>query len=372
MIFMQKNYPLTYDRFDRQWIIQKAEQSLLAHSAHITDHTAPHSMGTAHDFYSNGDYWWPNPQTADGLPFVRRDGQSYPGAFFAHRIAMRKTRTNIANLAAGYKVSGDERFADKAVQLLREFFIDPATRMNPNLQYAQAVPGVSPGRGIGIIDGLHMADIPYAIEALRPSCALTPALYSSLKDWFAQLLHWMLTSENGREEMVHPNNHSICFYLQAAVYAIFTDNAEAIAFCRRQYREFLIPLQQAPDGSFPQELARTKPYSYCMFVLDSIVTLCHVLSDAGENNLWQYDCGGRTMKAGVEFLYPYLKDKAAWPYPPDVEHFGSLPARMSFMLFAGCALNKPELFELYESLPAESHDIEVRRNTAIRQPILWM
>ncbi len=372
MIRMKRKNFLTYHGFRQDRIIERAEKSLGASCVHITDTAAECSRGTAHDYYSNGDYWWPNPETEDGLPYVRRDGESNPRAFFAHRIAMRKTRTNIANLAAGYKISGDERYAEKAVRMLYEFFLDPTFCMAPNLRYAQAVPGVSDERGIGIIDGLHMIDIPFAIETLRSSPFMTPKIYSGLREWFSLLLNWLMTSKNGREERIHPNNHSICFYLQAAVYAVFTENTALVEECRRQYREFLIPLQQAPDGSFPQELARTKPYSYSIFVLDSIVALCHVLSDSEEENLWRFDCGGRTIQSAVEFLYPYLKDKNSWPYPRDIEHFESLPVRMPFMLFAGCALPMPELIELYEALPEESQDTEVRRNVAIRQPILWL
>lgn len=371
MIALRQNYPCQYS-FDRDWILGKAKASLQAPCRHITDSVAPRSAGSIHDFYSNGDYWWPNPETADGLPFVRRDGESYPGAFFDHRTMLRQLRTDVANLAAGYRLTGQEPYAGKAVQMLREFFLEEETRMNPSLQYAQAIPGVSEGRGIGIIDTLHLIDLPFAVEALRPSPAMTQAVYDGLVAWFKEYLHWMVTSGNGREEMVHPNNHSICFFVQLAAWARFVEDAETLAFCRKQYREVLIPNQMAPDGSFPQELARTKPYSYSMFVLDNVVTLCHLLSEEGENDLWHWECDGRSIGRAVDFLYPYLADKSKWPYPQDVEHYDSLPARMSFMVFAGAALGRPELFALYDSLPPESQDDEVRRNVAVRQPILWL
>lgn len=357
--------------FDQAWILQKAAASLQAPCRHITDSVAPRSTGGIHDFYSNGDYWWPNPDTPDGLPFVRRDGESYPGAFFDHRMILRRFRTDVANLAAGYRLTGDEAYAQRAVTMLREFFLDEETKMNPSLQYAQAIPGVSEGRGIGIIDTLHLIDIPFAVQALRASPHMTAPVHEGLVAWFKQYLHWMLESENGREEMLHPNNHSICFFVQLAAWARFVGDADTLQFCRQQYREVLIPRQMEPNGSFPQELARTKPYSYSMFVLDNVVTLCQLLSGDGEEELWHWECEGRSIQKAVEFLYPYLVDKSRWPYPQDVEHYESFPARMSFMLFAGAALEKPELFALYDSLPPESQDDEVRRNTAIRQPILW-
>ena len=118
------------------------------------------SEGGPNDFYSNGDYWWPNPDTTNGLPYVQRDGETNPDNFNQHRECIWQLRDAVAALGAAYKITGDDRYAKKAAELLRVFFLDPKTRMNPNLQYAQAIPGVSPGRGTGIIDTLHLIEIP--------------------------------------------------------------------------------------------------------------------------------------------------------------------------------------------------------------------
>jgi len=143
-------------RLDSQKLVYKAEQSLSSPLISITEHRAEKSEGTPNDFYSNGDYWWPNPESEDGLPYVRRDGESYPEAFLAHRMALRSMRTHVANLVTGYVLTQREDMASKALELLRTFFIKPTTRMNPHMLYAQAIPGVCSGRGIGIIDTLHL------------------------------------------------------------------------------------------------------------------------------------------------------------------------------------------------------------------------
>jgi hypothetical protein len=353
-------------------IIAQADASLSAPPVHITDERAPLSEGGIHDFYSNGDYWWPNPDTPDGLPYVRRDGESNPGNFDSHRRILRQMRTHTANLAAGYAITGNEAYAEHAVRLLKEFFLDEATRMNPHLLFAQAIPGICPGRGIGIIDTLHLIDVPMAVEALASSPAMTLGIETGLRRWFADYLCWMSTHPNGIEERNAGNNHAVCWYVQAAVFARFTGNRDMLEYCRKQYREVLLPRQMAPDGSFPRELARTKPYSYSIFVLDNMVTLCQVLSGE-DGDLWGFElAGGRGIRKGLDFLYPYLADKDRWPYPPDVEHFAAWPVRMSFMLFAGLALKEERWLRLWQSLPAEPADPEVRRNTAIRQPLLFL
>ncbi|MDB5083176.1 MAG: alginate lyase [Bacilli bacterium] len=358
--------------FDRNWILAKADASLKANPIHITDAVAPLSEGGSHDFYSNGDYWWPNPNTPNGLPYVRRDGETNPQNFEAHRLFLRSLRSSVANLAAGYIITGNESYADKAVLLLREFFLNDSTKMNPHLLYAQAIPGVSPGRGIGIIDTLHLIDVPFAIEAIKNSRAMTEEVYSQLKQWFADYLNWMSTHPNGIDEMNAGNNHAVCWYVQAAAFALFTANSEMLQYCRQQFKEVLLPKQMAADGSFPRELGRTKPYGYSIFVLDNMVTLCHLLTTP-EENLWEFRLlDGRGIRLGLEYLYPYVVDKEAWPYPPDVEHFEGWPVRASFLLFAGLALSKEEYIQLWKRLDPDPTDQEVRRNLAIRQPILFV
>ena len=136
------------------------------------------------DFYSNGDYWWPDPTKTDGLPYIQRDGQTNPENFNQHRLAVRQLRDAVAALGAAYKLTAEDRYAAKAAELLRVFFLDPATRMNPHLNYAQAIPGVSSGRGIGIIDTLHLIEIPPAIEAIQTSAAFPKETHAALKQWF--------------------------------------------------------------------------------------------------------------------------------------------------------------------------------------------
>jgi len=243
--------------------------------------------------------------------------------------------------------------------------------MNPHLLYAQAVPGRDSGNPFGVIDTLHLAEIPCAVQALEGSPHMTAALVSGLKDWFGAYLHWLKTHPFGIAEMNWGNNHTICWHVQAASFARFIGDAGTLVFCRDAYKTVILPRQMTPDGSFPRELRRTKPYGYSIFTLDILLILCHILSSRGES-LWEYSLpDGRGARRAVEFLYPYVLDQSAWPYAKDVEHFDSWPAAMAGILFAGIYLGEAKYIRLWQSLDPNPEDAEVRRNMAIRQPLLW-
>jgi hypothetical protein len=357
---------------DRVRILKATAAALQIESISITAFPAAQSPGGPNDFYSNADYFWPDPKKADGMPYIQRDGESYPGLFNQHRMAMRDLRDAVAALGAAYKITGDERYARKAAELLQVFFIDPKTRMNPNLDFAQVALGHGGGRPAGIIDGLHFIEIPVAIAAMQKSPAVTLKLTAGLKQWFADMSHWMVTSKNGKQEAMAKNNHAVAFWLQIACFARFTGDEKLLAECRRQFKEIFVAKQMAADGSFPAELKRTKPYAYSIFQLDNMATLCHVLSTP-DDNLWKFEMpDGRGMRKAMAYLYPFLADKSKWPLKPDVQAWSGWPVRQSSLLFAGQALGERKYVELWERLPADPGDPEVRRNMAITQPVLWM
>jgi hypothetical protein len=357
---------------DRERILKAAAAAMSLEPVAITTLRAKLSDGGPNDFYSNGDYWWPNPNTTNGLPYVQRDGQTNPENFTAHRQAVRQLSDAVAALGAAYKITGDDRFAKKSAALVKVFFLDEKTRMNPNLQYAQAIPGVSPGRGIGIIDTLHLVEIPKAVEAMEKSPAFSPEVLSGLKKWFADYVAWMTTNKNGHDEGNAGNNHAVAFWLQVAVFAEFADDEKNLAECRRRFTDVFIPKQMTNDGSFPAELRRTKPYGYSIFQLDNMVTLCQVLSTP-ENDLWNFTTpDGRNIHKAVEFMYPFLADKSKWPHKPDVQAWDDWPARQPSLLFAGIAFDENKYLDLWKKLPADPTNEEVRRNIAITQPILWL
>lgn len=373
MKFMTSLTPLQLKEcFNETSIIELAESLLQVEPPHITQHVAQYSEGGKHDFYSNGDFWWPNPSTPDGLPFVQRDGQTNPGNFTAHRTSLRTMRTSTAHLAAAYHITKDEKYAQKAVEFLKVFFLDADTKMNPHLLYAQAIPGVCPGRGIGIIDTLHLVDVPVAIELLKNSQAMGGHVYEGLQGWFASYLHWITTHPQGIEEMDHPNNHGVCWNVQAAMFAKFTNNTEIMELCRKRYKEVYLPQQMRPDGTFPEELRRTKPYNYSCFVVDNMVNICQILSTK-EDNLWEFTLeNGTSIKTAIDYIVPFIEDITTWPHHKDVQYFDEFPAAMPFLLFAGAAYGRENYLGLWTKLAQKTQGEEMRRNIAVRQAYIWL
>ncbi len=365
----QRNFNVA--KFDRGRVLEAANRYLKEQPITITASTSPRSAGGLHDFFSEGDYWWPDPQNPTG-PYIQRDGMSNPDNFIDHRRYLMRLSVQVPALTAAWRVTKDPRYARQAVKHLRAWFIDPDTRMNPNLQYAQAIHGRFTGRGTGIIDTIHLVEVARAIEVLERSQALTSPDLKGIKQWFADYLTWMTTSKNGTDERDAKNNHGTCWVMQVAAFAHLVGNEELLAYCRNRFKTVLVPNQIAADGRFPEELRRTKPYGYSLFNLEAMATLCQILSTPADN-LWTFTLpDGRGIARAVEYMYPYIKDKKSWPLKPDVMYDAEWPMRQSSILFAGLALNHMDYLELWKRLPADSKVDEVIRNFFIRQPVLWV
>jgi hypothetical protein len=356
---------------DSARILAAADRYLKQEPVTITAFTSPRSPGGPHDYFSEGDYWWPDPAQPGG-PYVQRDGFSNPANFNAHREALIRLSVQVPALVAAWKLTGKKLYATHAAAHLRAWFLDPTTRMNPNLEHAQAIFGRNKGRGIGIIDTLHLVEVARAVAVMQPSGALDANNSAGVRQWFKDYLVWMTTSSNGIAEREAKNNHGSCWLLQVAEFARLTGDATLTAFARERFRSVLVPNQIAPDGSLPLELVRTKPYSYCLFDLDVLATLSQVLSVGGDE-LWSFETpDGRGIRQAVAFLYPFIKDKSAWPYRHDVEHFNELPVRQVSLLFAGLAYQDSSYIALWRSLDPDPVSPEIIRNYPIRQPLLWV
>ncbi len=351
-------------------ILASAARFLSEDPVTIVAFPSPRSAGGIHDYYSEGDYWWPDPKDSTG-PYVQRDGLTNPGNFIAHREALIRFSVQEATLAAAYRVTGDEKYASHAVRHLRKWFVDPATRMAPHLRYAQAIRGRVTGRSVGIIDTIHLIEVAKAIGALRGSASLDPEDLAAIKQWFAEYLEWLTTSRYGSEEREARNNHATCWVLQVAAFAELLQDSARLEFCRRRYREVLLPGQMAPDGSFPLELARTKPFGYSLFNLDAFAGICQILSSPAEDLFTFTLPDGRGFRKAMEWMAPYLEEKSRWPFGHDVMFFDAWPVRQPALLFAGLAFHQTEYLKIWERLDPDPTIGEVVRNFPIRQPVLW-
>ncbi len=263
------------------------------------------------------------------------------------------------------------RFAQAAIVNMMAWFVNPATRMYPDLRYAQAVQGVARGRSYGIIDSIQLIEVARSVSILEHDGVLPAADARSIKQWFEQYLHWLTTSRMGKQEMNAANNHGTCWVMQVAEFAKLVNNRRLLRFCRNRFKTILLPRQMAANGSFPRELARTKPYCYSLFNLDAMCTICRILSTP-QDDLWTFKMpDGRCIRLALKFLYPYIVRKSAWPYDHDIEYWKYWPVRSASLLFAGLAYHNTQYLKLWHRLRPPTATFEVERNVPIRQPLLW-
>ena len=274
-----------------------------------------------HDYVSLATYYWPNPKTPDGLPYIAHDGEVNPETKDSDYTRLRKMIDIARGLALAYATTGDERYAQGAAVQLRTWFLDDATRMNPHLNYGQCVRGREGGNPFGIIESAYLTDVLDADALLRDTPAWTTTDHTRLAAWFRDFLSWLTTSELGQREANDKNNHGTWFDVQAASFALFVgDEAHArqILLAARQRR---IAAQIEPDGTMPHELRRTKSAGYTLYNTRAMIRLAR-LGEALGIDLWNFQTGdGRSLRKALDFLSAYADPDKAWTHK-QIEPFG--------------------------------------------------
>jgi hypothetical protein len=296
-------------------IERDAQKALTVGPFSVVTKDATPPSGDKHDYMSQAPYFWPNPATPDKLPYVRRDGERNPEIekINNHRV-LDQMVSAVETLALAYHFTAKEEYAAKAASLLRAFFLDPALRMNPNLQFAQAIPGVNTGRGIGLIETRGLTRVVDAIGLLSGSHAWTDQDQKGMENWFSRFLQWMLESKNGRAERAAKNNHGTFYDVQVVSFALFLNRREFAKSVLEEARSKRIAVQIEPDGRQPLELARTKAWSYSVGNLDGLMTLARLGENVGVD-LWNYQTpDGRSIRKALYFLVPFANGEKKWSY----------------------------------------------------------
>jgi hypothetical protein len=271
--------------------------------------------GDKHDYMSQAPYFWADPSKPNGLPYIRRDGEHNPELKkISDHDQFGRMGDDARVLALAYYLTGEESYANRATLLLRAWFLDPATRMNPNLEFGQGIPGINTGRSIGIIESRALIPVIDAVGLLAGSHAWTTQNQDGMKAWLAQYLHWMRFSEKGESENAAKNNHGTWYDLQVVDIALFLGDRALAADTLNRVKTTRIAVQIEPNGSQPLELARTNAWGYSNGNLDGLTQLACLGQEIGVD-LWHFQTAdGRSIQAAINFVLPYAIGSKQWNY----------------------------------------------------------
>ncbi|MEM9259702.1 MAG: alginate lyase family protein, partial [Bacteroidota bacterium] len=288
----------------------------------VTDKTTMPPSGDKHDYLSLGPYWWPDLTKPDSLPWIRRDGEVNPMARGSNVDEPSKDAAfaNIYTLALAAFFSDNDRYAERAREQLRVWFLDEATRMNPNLKFGQGIPGINTGRGIGIIEMIALGNVITGMELLAANDQLPKEEEIAMNQWLTTFTEWLQTSKMGIAEREWHNNHGSWYDVQVVALLQHLGRLEEARAILATAKEKRIAAHINPDGSQPHELERTKSLGYSTMNLRGLTRLAYYGQKLGVD-LWNYrpEAGG-DLKAAYAYLQPYAFGPKAWPY----EQLGSI------------------------------------------------
>jgi Alginate lyase len=313
--------------------------------------------GDKHDYMSQAPYFWADPAKPNGLPYIRRDGERNPELKkISDHDNLGRMAEDARDLALAYYLTGNAAYAERSSLLLRTWFLDPATRMNPNLEFGQGIPGINTGRGIGLIETRSLMSVVDAAGLLAGSKAWNDADQEDIKAWLSQFLNWMQTSTKGKDEDAAKNNHGTWYDLQVVDYALFLGKRDLAVDTLNRVKTRRIALQIEPDGRQPLELARTNAFSYSIGNLDGLMQLAWLGSQAGVD-LWNFRTpDGRCIRVALDFLLPYATGEKKWDHQQIGGFHGD--ALLPQLERAAAIYHDPKYFAAVHQLGAERSDLQ--------------
>ncbi len=298
-----------------QLLIKSANKSLSFGPVSVMEKKEIPPSGSKHDYMSLAPYHWPDPSKKDGLPYMRKDGETNPEVkLYKDKEYLPSLCEHLLVLSIAHHFSGKEVYAQHAMKLMRVWFLDTATRMNPNINFGQAIKGVNQGRGAGLIDGRNLIKAVEAIGLLSANKAVTKEEQAGMQQWFADFLNWMQTSKIGQEELDAPNNHGAWYDALRLSIALYTNQLphakDIVANAQKR-----LTLQMDPTGRFPLEMARTTSFHYSVFVVDAFLKIA-AMSQKINIDFWGYKASnGNSLPKAVDALLPYLNKQKPWDGP---------------------------------------------------------
>jgi len=294
-------------------LIAVADTMLTATPLSVTMKKQNPPSGDKHDYVSRDPYWWPDPDTADGLPYICKEGLHNPECHeFTDRLYMERTTDMVSKLSLAFYLSDEEKYAQQAANLLRVWFINPETRMNPHLNYARQIPGICEGQGTGIIDTRCIAQMLDYVILLQASPSWTESDKTAFAQWIDDYTSWLLTSENGQSEAKEHNNHGTWYDFQVTAQALFLNKKDIARKQITQSTRSRMDSQLETDGEQPFEIAGTCPWTCSTYNLLAFVLQAKMGERVGVN-LWEYVTPrGATLRKAIEWYFPFLNGEKAF------------------------------------------------------------
>jgi hypothetical protein len=329
-------------------IFKEADKALSTNILTVMDKETIPPSGDKHDYISAGRYWWPDPKNPGG-PYIRKDGVVNREIDKFDRGILGSMAKSVTTLSLAFYLTSDEKYAAKAVQNLKIWFLNPSTKMNPNMNFGQTISGRNngKGRGEGIIDTYSFVEMLDGVELLKNSKSFTPAVADGLKNWFKDYLNWMMTSEIGNEEYTAKNNHGTAFDVQATRYALFIGNEYIASKFINEFSVRRVFTQIEPDGKQPLELARTTALGYSTFNLTHMLDMCFMAKYLGIDLINTKSADGRCIQKAAEFLSQYVgKPQSHFPYQ-QIKEWESVQIKLILQLYRAEKLTDKPVFENY-------------------------
>lgn len=308
------------------------------------------ASGDKHDYMSLGRYWWPNPNTPDGLPYVRKDGKTNPEIDKYDRKPMAEFVDGVVKLTLAYYYSDKKEYADKAVSMIKAWYLDPATKQNPNMNFGQAVPGVTNERGRpeGVIDASGFIYVTDAIEILHAKGHLTENDMSDLKKWFSEFCNWLTNNPLAIAESQAANNHSMAYDVQLTRYSLFTGDQTTANKVISEYPSRRLVPQIEPDGKQPLELARVTSFHYSIANLGHMMDMCDLAKLFG---ISLYSSGPQkgSIDMAFQYLIPYIDNESKFPYKDETKNWNSEAGTLVGLIYRASFYN-PEMSKKYKEI----------------------
>ena len=355
---------------DHDRILTAADRFLAQPIDTLTAHPSPPEIKSAPgEFVSDLD----DPLTSsapDAPPTTRPQ-------FNAHRDALLQLTLAVPALTAAWSIThtaepaSAARYAQQAALSLKAWFITPATRMEPSLNFAAMAPGTA-GHPDGVAETSALAEIAVALPFLARSEALSPEDLATIKGWFAAFLKWLTTSRLAALARDRKDHVGSSWLLQCAAYARLLGDDTVLVELRHQFKTVTLRAEVVGEGTFPHELTTPNPYRNSLFNLDLLAAACDQLSTRFET-LWDYQLqDGPGLHVAISRHAPYIENRNTWPYRADAHLFNDLPCRRPALLFAARAFQRPDYATLWRSLNPDPTDPAILRTFPIRQPLLWV